>query len=102
MSVFHAEAPQATASEGLAQGLYVAAKAGFEPTTDIDSTNDIDEKVVKHYTCMYNHSRNIKHYCRSLCGVMQYMIYTASVRVTQALGPNVHKQPPISVHFLNL
>src|SRR6218665_62990 len=30
---FHAEAPQATASEGFAQGPYVAAKAGFEPTT---------------------------------------------------------------------
>ena len=26
---FHAEAPQATASEGLAQGPYVAARAGF-------------------------------------------------------------------------
>jgi len=30
---FHAEAPQATASYGLAQGPYVAARAGFEPTT---------------------------------------------------------------------
>ena len=30
---FHAEAPQATASERLAQGPYVAARAGFEPTT---------------------------------------------------------------------
>ena len=29
----HAEALQATASEGLAQCLYVAARAGFEPTT---------------------------------------------------------------------
>ena len=33
MSEFHAEAPQATASEGIAQGLYVAARAGFSPTT---------------------------------------------------------------------
>jgi len=32
LSLFHAEAPQATASEGLAQGPYVAARAGFEPT----------------------------------------------------------------------
>jgi len=31
VSEFHAEASQATASEGLAQGLYVAATAGFEP-----------------------------------------------------------------------
>src|SRR6218665_1247763 len=30
---FHAEAPQATASEGLAQGPYVAARAGFKPLT---------------------------------------------------------------------
>ena len=38
----HAEAKQATASEGLAQGPYMAARAGFEPTTlmskGIDST----------------------------------------------------------------
>ena len=33
VSEFHAEAPQATASEGLAQGPYMAAKAGFEPMT---------------------------------------------------------------------
>src|SRR6218665_2328344 len=30
---FHAEAPQATANEGLSQGPYVAARAGVEPTT---------------------------------------------------------------------
>src|SRR6218665_505910 len=39
----HAEALQTTISEGLAQGPYVAAKAGFEHTTlrskGIDSTN---------------------------------------------------------------
>jgi len=28
---FHVEAPQATVSEGLSQGLYVAARAGVEP-----------------------------------------------------------------------
>src|SRR6218665_1425950 len=33
VSEFHAEAPQATASEELAQGIYVVARAGFEPTT---------------------------------------------------------------------
>ena|SRR6218665_3679839 len=33
VSEFHAEAPQATASQGLAQGPYVAARARFEPTT---------------------------------------------------------------------
>ena len=30
---FYAKVPQATASEGLAQGPYVAARAGFEPAT---------------------------------------------------------------------
>ena len=39
----HAEALQATVSQGLAQGSYVAARAGFELATlrskDIDSTN---------------------------------------------------------------
>ena len=41
----HAEELQATVSEGLPQGPYVAAKAGFEPTTlqskGIASTNAI-------------------------------------------------------------
>jgi len=31
--LLHAEAPQATVSEGFAQGPYVAARAGFKPTT---------------------------------------------------------------------
>ena len=39
MSEFHAEVPQETASEGLDQGLYVAARAGFEPTT-LQTTGD--------------------------------------------------------------
>ena len=33
MSEFHAQAPQATASEGLAKGPPVAGRAGFEPMT---------------------------------------------------------------------
>jgi len=41
---FHAQAPQATASERLAQGPYVAAKAGFETMTyqtkGVESTNE--------------------------------------------------------------
>jgi len=32
VSEFHAEVPQATASEGLAKGPYVASRTGFEPT----------------------------------------------------------------------
>ena len=43
VSEFHAEAPQATVSEGLAQGPYVAARAGFDPMTlrtkGVDTTN---------------------------------------------------------------
>ena len=43
LSEFHAEAPQATMSEGLAQGPYVAARVGVEPMTfrtkGVDSTN---------------------------------------------------------------
>ena len=41
---FHAEAPQATASEGLAQGPYLAARVGFESmilwTKGVESTNE--------------------------------------------------------------
>jgi len=33
VSEFHAEAPQATASEGLTQGPYMADRAGFDPVT---------------------------------------------------------------------
>ena len=33
MSEFHAKVLQATASEGLAQGPYLVARVGFEPTT---------------------------------------------------------------------
>ena len=43
VSEFHAEAPQATASQGLAQGPFVAARAGVELMTfwtkGVDSTN---------------------------------------------------------------
>ena len=43
MPEFHAEAPQATVSEGFAQGPYVAARVGVEPITlrtkSVDSTN---------------------------------------------------------------
>ena len=43
MSEFHAEALQAIVSEGLAQGAYLVARAGFELTTlrtkGVDSTN---------------------------------------------------------------
>ena len=44
VSEFHPEKPQATANEGLAQGPYMAARVGFEPTTlrmkGVESTSD--------------------------------------------------------------
>jgi len=44
VSEFHAEAPQATTSEGLVRGPYMAARAGFEPATlrtkGAESTNE--------------------------------------------------------------
>ena len=44
VSEFHAEEPQAAASEKLAQSLYVAARAGFEPETlrskGVEATNE--------------------------------------------------------------
>jgi len=50
VSEFHAEEPQATASEGLAQGLYVTARAGIETMTlwtkSVESTNELP-----HPTC---------------------------------------------------
>jgi len=56
VSEFHAKAPQATASEGLAQGPYVAARAGSEPTTlrmkGPESTNEPPRPTsdVKYFT----------------------------------------------------
>src|SRR6218665_1489660 len=51
----HAEALQATVSEGLAQGLNLAARAGFEPTTlqskGVISTNAPPSVCV--YVCSY-------------------------------------------------
>ena len=44
MSEFHAKVPQATASEGLAKGPYMVARAAFEPTILLtkgaESTNE--------------------------------------------------------------
>ena len=54
VSEFHAEAPQATASEGLAQDLYMATRAGIEPTTirtiGVDSTNEPPRSMCSHYS----------------------------------------------------
>ena len=53
MSEFHTEAPQTTATEGLAQGPYMAARAGFETTTlqtkGNESTIEPPRSFHKHY-----------------------------------------------------
>jgi len=52
--LFHAEAPHATASEGLTQGPYLAARAGFKSTTlrakGVESTNAPPHPMI---LCMY-------------------------------------------------
>ena len=53
VSEFHVEPPQTTASDGLAQGPYVAARTGFEPvilrTKGAESTN-----APPRLTCLYD------------------------------------------------
>ena len=55
VSEFHAEAPQAIVSEGLAQGPYVAARAGFKlttfRTTGDEFTNE-PPRPTKFYVCL--------------------------------------------------
>ena len=53
VSEFHAEAPQATAGKGLAQGPYVAARAGFEPMT-LRTKGDECTNEPRHPTRGYN------------------------------------------------
>jgi len=50
VSEFHAEAPQATASEGLDQGPYVAARAGFKPETLRTKGAESTNGPPRHYT----------------------------------------------------
>jgi len=50
VSESHAEASQATASEGLAQGPYVAARAVFQPVTLRTKATNLP---MSHHVCMY-------------------------------------------------
>ena len=56
-SEFHAEAPQAIVSEGLAQSPYVAARAGFEPTTlrtkGVETTNAPPRPTIYMFVCVF-------------------------------------------------
>src|SRR6218665_2423935 len=59
VSEFHPEDPQATASEGLAKGPFVAARAGVEPATlqtvGVKSTTELPLHTNKQYT-LYKHT----------------------------------------------
>ena len=48
VSEFHTEVPQATAREGLAQGPYVVARAGFK------STNESPHPTTKYQDTLYS------------------------------------------------
>ena|SRR6218665_1198359 len=60
VSSLHAEALQAIAGKGLAQGPYMAARAGFEPATlpskDIDSTNAQPRLTYVQFVCSHSHN----------------------------------------------
>src|SRR6218665_3964219 len=66
VSEFHAEAPQATVNEGLAQGLYAQVRGRFEPATlrtkGIDSTNEPPCSMISRtstllFKCKYIYSK---------------------------------------------
>ena len=71
VSGFHAEGQQATASEGLAQGPYMATTEGFEPailrTKGVESTNEqprptrisLSDKAGKYASMQLLHCQNI-------------------------------------------
>ena len=65
MPEFHAEAQQATVSEGLAQGPYAAARAGVEPITPrtkgIDSTKAPPHPTIKAKTMLQEFKSSSKH-----------------------------------------
>ena len=65
MSEFQAEVAQATVSEGLAQGPYVAARAGFEPTTlrtkGDESTNEPSYPTM--YSCLRSEAASFVSKC---------------------------------------
>src|SRR6218665_1246787 len=100
VGVFSAEVLQATVSEGLAHGPYLAARAGFEPaplrSKDIDSTNAPPQTGIQTYVCIYvsmflpaciyvfnTHIHNIQTYkyvCIHAC-MFVYYVYVYSVQL---------------------
>ena len=53
MSEFHAKVPQANASEGIAPGPYVAARAGFEPVTIRTKCDESTSEPLRPMTGLY-------------------------------------------------
>src|SRR6218665_2286091 len=80
VSGFHAEAPQATVSKGLAQGSYVAARAGVEPTTlrlrVIDLIN-APPRLIMHTCIQYNYNIDIINNCFALLVDLPYESFLA-------------------------
>ena len=87
VSEFHAEAPQAIAIEGLAQGPYVAARAGFEPTTLLakgdESTNEPPCPTIVYSEAVVCRNR------QRFCAVGLYTI-NAQYPVSTCMHTNTH------------
>src|SRR6218665_1290759 len=93
VSEFHAEAPQSIASEGLAQGPYVATRVGFEPMTlgtkGVKFTNEPPRlKILIHF---------------HITGILQYYVSTLKsfpiiLSYTQVLLHYIRK--PAAAHAL--
>jgi len=66
---FHAEAPQTTVNEGLAQGSYVAARAGFAPTTLRTKGNEPTNEPT-HWHCISIWNTYKIHHCPPLSPVV--------------------------------
>ena len=59
VSEFHTEALQAAASEGLAQGPYVAARVRFKPTKGVESTSEPPRPTNSFVLCVYVYAQSI-------------------------------------------
>jgi len=93
VSEFDAEAPQATASEGLAQGPYVAAKTGLKPTTfqtkGVESTNEPPCPTIISLqdfhcfiVCLLRHCSVLGFDCPLPCFFRHYTISSAGLALT--------------------
>ena len=74
----HAEALQATVSEGLAQGPYAAARVGFEPATLQSKGSDSTNAPPCIYVCSMNESVNVcmRVQAHKQAHIIQLYVYT--------------------------